>query len=150
MKMCFKAICKSVLVASMVLCTSFFCGCSDEKEPVDGPGDPIQLTINGIVCKDNTYNVLPRGGQFNLYSKNYGKLYVATIEENEVLVFPSEGTRSNDFLIEKEWYDVHYNEEGEIVVRFWPMQEGDSSRSLTLIVRHINTFRTIKFIQGEE
>lgn len=115
----------------------------------DGKWDSIQITINGKVCKSETFKVPTDGGEFNIYSNNYGSLWLKGVKENDKIVWP-ENFDFSDFRnihLTKEWYEIKYDNSGNINICIKPKQEEDSKRSLNLSLESGDVFKNITLVQ---
>jgi len=120
-------------------------GCIEE----DGKWDPIQITVNGNKCKSSTFQVPASGGEFRIYSKNYGSLWLLAVRENGDVVWP-ENYEWSDFKnihLTKEWYEVQYDESGNIVVNIQPKETSVSPRSISFEVECGDAFGSITLSQ---
>lgn len=127
---------KRFLFATLALLTMvgiWSCGNDDEKEII-GNWPPIKVTVNGTECGSIPFLDVPaEGGVFRIFSENYGSLWLTVIRENEiVVVWPAKEEDMADYKnihLTKDWYEVKYDETGNIVVTIQPLTNG-SSRSL--------------------
>ena len=151
MKRIFKSIRVLFVFVGILLCLPLFVGCSEE-ELKDGDWPPIQFMVNETQCKKNTFNVSPEGGEYKLYSKNYGILWLMGIDEDSNPVWPTADSNP-DFMkihLERGWYEVQYDEQGNIVVSILPLSEEVSSRSLRFQVECGDAFGSFTFMQNKE
>lgn len=150
MKIHFKEISKSLFLVNLFLCSLLLGGCSKEKVLKDGDWPAIQVTVNGDYCKKNMFNVSPEGGVYKLYSKNYGMLWLNAVAENRVPVWYREEIPFKDIHLEKEWYEVQYDEKDNIVVTIQSIEQEASSRSLTFEIECGDAFGSFTLSQSPE
>lgn len=137
-----------LLTASILLGLSLLAGC--KHEALDGDWPAIKVTINGKYHKPATYEVSPEGGEYKVYSKNYGSLWLCTIWENGEVVWPDkDDPRYNfrDIHLVGKWYEVQYDAEGNLVVKIQSKDDDAESRSLTFELESGDAFKTLIFEQ---
>lgn len=134
-----------IIVLGLFICSTVFAGCDEE----DGGWDPIQITVNGDKCKTSSYKVSSEGGEFRIYSKNYGSLWLNSVKENGDVVWPEDCDWSDykNIHLTGEWYDAQYDESGNIVVNMQAKDKSASSRSITFEVECGDAFSSITLIQ---
>lgn len=150
MKRIFKSIRVLFVFVGILLCLPLLVGCSEDEYKGEGPEGAIQFTINGSKCKNNMYKVSTLGGEYLLKSKNYGSLWLCSIDEGTERVWSIDNEDHLDIRkipFERDWYRVQYDDQNNIVFYFQAMPVGVSSRSLTIGVRSGNTFGTFEFYQ---
>ncbi len=138
---------KNKFLLGLCLLTSVvFTGC--EQNENDGDWDPIQITINGIQSK-TIHKVPAAGGQFKIFSKNYGSLWLNSVQENDKVVWPKDNNWSDfkNINLASDWYKVQYDEAGNIVVDVQPKSEDVPSRSLKFAVECGDAFSSITLLQ---
>lgn len=135
-----------LFIALCMLCSFAFIGCGD---PVDGDWDPIQITVNGERCKTSTYKVSADGGEYCIYSKNYGGLWLNAVSENGTVVWPENYDWSDyvNIYLTKDWYEVTYDKNGNIVVIIHAKEKSVPSRTLTFSVECGDAFGSITLLQ---
>lgn len=136
-----------LLIAISLLCSIVFTGC--EQNEADGDWDPIKITVNGNECK-SIYKVPADGGEFKVYSKNYGSLWLNDVKENGVVVWPEDRSDWSDYMnihLTTDWYEVQYDEAGNIVVDIQPKGKDAQSRSLRFEVESGDAFSSITLQQ---
>ena len=137
---------KNKLIISLcLLCSIAFIGCDEE----DGKWDPIQITVNGNRCKSSTYKVSADGGEYKIYSKNYGELWLNAVEEDGKTVWPEEYDWSNykNIHLAKEWYEIQYDSSGNIAVNIKAKEKASDSRTLKFEVECGDAFGSITLLQ---
>lgn len=129
----------------MWLSSILWVGCSKN----DGDWDSIQITVNDKKCKTSSYKVPLAGGEFKIYSKNYGSLWLNSVKENGNLVWPEhyDWTDYKNIHLTNEWYEVLYDKAGNIVVTIQPKDKSTSSRSISLDVESGDAFGSITLLQ---
>ena len=134
-----------LLIALCFLCSTAFIGCVEE----DGKWAPIQITVNGNRCKSSTYKVSADGGEYKIYSKNYGELWLNAVKEGDSRVWPEEYDWSNykNIHLTKEWYEIQYDSSGNIVVNIKAKEKTDNSRTLRFEVECGDAFGSITLLQ---
>ncbi len=134
-----------LIVLLSLLCSIAFVGC----ESKDGDWDPIEITVNGNRYKKSTFKVAQSGGEYKLFSKNYGELWLNEVKENGNKVWPKDYEWSDykKIHLATEWYDVHYDESGNIVVSISPKEAESEARSLTFMVECGDAFGNITLLQ---
>lgn len=134
-----------LLISLCLFCSIAFIGCDEE----DGKWDPIQITVNGNKCKSSTYIVSADGGEFKIYSNNYGELWLNAVMENGNRVWPEENDWSNyrNIHMTKEWYDIQYDSNGNIVVNIKAKEKSAASRTLKFEVECGDAFSSITLLQ---
>lgn len=139
---------KKFIFALGILLSITFTGCDDEKEVV-GEWDPIQITVNENICKSSTFEVSADGGEYRIYSKNYGELWLNAVIEEGKIVWAEEYDWSNykNIHLTKEWYEVTYDNSNNIVVNIHAKEKESSARSLTLNVECGDAFGSITLLQ---
>lgn len=136
---------KSFIILGLIL-SSFALNSCESK---DGDVEDIQITINGKNCQSSTFDVSTSGGEYKVYSKNYGTLWLNEITENGNTVWPE----NHDWLdyknihLTQEWYNIQYDESGNIVVNIQAKEKDTPSRSLTFYVECGDAFDTITLSQ---
>lgn len=137
------------IIAVSLLCSIVFTGC--EQNEADGDWDPIKITVNGNSVKSNsTYKVPTVGGEFKIFSKNYGSLWLNDVKENGVVVWPEDRSDWSDYMnihLTTDWYEVQYDEAGNIVVAIQPKGKDTQSRSLRFGVESGDAFSSITLQQ---
>ncbi len=135
------------LLALYLLCSIVCTGCDVVEE--DGKWDPIQITVNGDRCKSSTYKVSADGGVYKIYSKNYGELWLIAVTENSNRVWPEDNDWSNykSIHLTKEWYEIQYDINGNIVVSINAKEKSSASRELTFKVECGDAFGSITLFQ---
>lgn len=138
---------KTYYVIGLFLSPIILTGCSFVAE--DGDWDPIQITVNGNICKSSTYAIPVSGGEYKIFSKNYGSLWLNTVKENGLIIWPKyyEVLDFKDINLTDEWYKVKYDETGNIVVDIEPIDNEVMMRSLTFDVQHGDAFGSITLQQ---
>lgn len=133
-------------IAVCLLCSAWLSGCERIEE--DGRWAPIQITVNGNKCK-STYKVPADGGEFKIYSKNYGSLWLNDVKENGNVVWPDNYDWSDyrNIYLTTDWYEVQYDEAGNIVVDIQPKGKDVASRSLRFGVECGDAFSYITLLQ---
>ena len=121
-------------------------------ESEDGKWDPIKLTINGAKCKKSTQDVPVEGGVYKVYSSNYGQLWlIGVMEDGERLkpVGDEYSVVGPEVRYEGSWYDVRYDEAGNIVVSIDALPSGETEvkRSLYLDLESGDAFSSFTFRQ---
>lgn len=136
---------KKVSIMISLFCVMTFIGCD---EP-DGKWDSIQITVNEKTCKSNTFDVSAEGGEYRVYSKNYGTLWLIGVKENGNRVWPNNHDYSDyqNIHLTESWYELQYDERGNIVVIIQPIEKDNSSRNLYLELEHGDAFGSITFVQ---
>lgn len=130
----------------LLLCVTLFCGCSNNA--LDGDWPAIQLTINGKVHKSHTYNVPVEGGEYKIYSKNYGSLWLIGVMEDDERVWPTESSYDYRTIhLTNDWYELQYDQEGNIVVHIAPLPEEMPLRTLYLSLECGDAFKDISLEQ---
>lgn len=134
-------------VALTLLCATAFTGC--KKELLDGDWPPIQITVNGKECKSCTYVVPETGGEYKIYSKNYGGLWLLSVTENDTKVWPEGYDWSNfqEIHLTGEWYEVQYDDIHNIVVTINPKESSTAPRSLDFRVEVGDAFGHVTLVQ---
>lgn len=134
-----------LLIALYLLCSIAFVGC----EEVDGKWDPIQITVNGERCKASTYKVSADGGEYKIYSKNYGELWLNAVMADGNRVWPVEHDWLNykDIHLTKDWYELQYDSTGNIVVNIKAKEKSAASRTLRFEVECGDAFGSITLLQ---
>lgn len=129
-----------------ILCSAVFSAC--ELNEADGDRDPIQITVNGNKCK-STYKVPADGGEFKIYSKNYGSLWLNDVKENGNVVWPDNYDWSDyrNIYLTTDWYEVQYDEVDNIVVDIQPKGKELPPRSLRFGVECGDAFSYITLLQ---
>lgn len=107
------------------------------------------ITVNGNICKSSTYAIPVSGGEYKIFSKNYGSLWLNTVKENGLIIWPKyyEVLDFKDINLTDEWYKVKYDETGNIVVDIEPIDNEVMMRSLTFDVQHGDAFGSITLQQ---
>lgn len=138
---------KTYYVIGLFLSPIILSRCSFVAE--DGDWDPIQITVNGNKCKSSTYAIPVSGGEYKIFSKNYGSLWLNTVKENGLIIWPkyNEVLDFKDINLTDEWYKVKYDETGNIVVDIEPIDNEVMMRSLTFDVQHGDAFGSITLQQ---
>ena len=137
---------KNKLIISLcLLCSMVFIGCDEE----DGKWAPIQITVNGNRCKSSTYKVSADGGEYKIYSKNYGELWLNAVKENDKIVWPEKYDSSHykNIHLTKEWYEIQYDSSGNIVVNINAKEKASASRTLKFEVECGDAFSSITLLQ---
>ncbi len=134
-----------LLIFLCLLGSIAFIGCDAE----DGKWDPIQITINGNRCKSSTYKVSADGGEYKIYSQNYGELWLNVVMEDDNRVWPEEYDWSNykNMHLTKEWYEIRYDSTGNIVVNIKAKENSTASRALRFEVECGDAFGAITLLQ---
>lgn len=134
-----------LLIILCLLGSIAFIGCDAE----DGKWDPIQITVNGNRCKSSTYKVSADGGEYKIYSKNYGELWLNAVMEDNNRVWPVEYDWSNykNIHLTKEWYEIRYDSTGNIVVNIKAKEKAATSRTLAFKVECGDAFGSITLLQ---
>lgn len=134
-----------ILILLCIFSSIAFIGCDEE----DGKWDPIQITVNGNKCKSSTYIVSADGGEFKIYSNNYGELWLNAVMEDGNRVWPEENDWSNyrNIHMTKEWYDIQYDSNGNIVVNIQAKEKSAASRALRFEVECGDAFSSITLLQ---
>lgn len=139
-----------LLIAFCLLSSIAFTGC---KESLDGDWDPIQITVNGKRCKSTTFKVEADGGEYKIFSKNYGELWLNGVIENGNRVWPVYLDPENydwnyrNIHLEKEWYEIQYDNSGNIVVSIMAKEKSAASRTLSFEVEYGDAFGSISLLQ---
>lgn len=136
-----------LLVALCLLGSIAFTGCDKELE--DGKWSPIQITVNDKKCKSATYKVSTDGGEYKIYSSNYGELWLNAVMEDKKIVWPENYDWSDyrNIHLKKEWYEIQYDDKGYIVINIQPKEHESISRSFTLQVECGDAFGSITLLQ---
>ncbi len=134
-----------LFIALCLFCSIAFIGCDEE----DGKWDPIQITVNGNICKSSTYKVSADGGEYKIYSKNYGELWLNAVMEDGNRVWPEEQdwTDYKNIHMTKEWYEIQYDSSGNIVVSIKAKEKSFTSRTLKFVVECGDAFGSITLLQ---
>lgn len=134
-----------ILILGLFLSAIVFAGCDEE----DGKWDPIQITVNGKKCKSSTYNVPASGGEYKIISKNYGSLWLNAVLENRNVVWPENGDWSDykNIHLTNDWYEIRYDESGNIVVNIQAKDNSISSRGISFEVECGDAFSSITLLQ---
>lgn len=156
------------LIALCILGSMVFAGCDSVddpikdpiKEPIENPVDDlveepdglwpaIEITVNGDRCESSTFNVSQNGGEYKLFSNNYGELWLNAVAENENVVWPEEYNWSGykSIHLTKEWYEVQYDKSGNIVVVIRPKEDSTAARKLTFMVECGDAFGSVTLLQ---
>lgn len=135
-----------LLIAISLLCSIVFTGC--ELNEADGDWDPIKITVNGHECK-SIYKVPTDGGVFKINSKNYGSLWLNDVKENGEIIWPKNSDWSDymNIHLTTDWYEVQYDEAGNIVVAIQPKGKDAQSRNLRFDVECGDAFSSITLQQ---
>ena len=125
---------KNLIAIGLFVCTLAFVGCSSEKEDIEGDWPAIQVTVNGEHCKSLTYTVPADGGEFKIFSKNYGSVWLISIQEDKERVWPEDYDWSDYLNINfaRDWYSVRCDESKNIVVTIQPKSQDSPSRNVHL------------------
>lgn len=136
-----------LLIALCLLGSITFIGC--DKVIEDGKWAPIQITVNGNSCKSSTYNVSTDGGEYKIYSQNYGELWLNAVTENGIRIWPENYDWSDyrNIHLKKEWYELQYDDSGNIVVNIDAKEKATASRTLTFHVECGDAFGSITLSQ---
>ena len=136
-----------IILGWLLFSLAGFAGCSEEEK--DGLWPAIQITVNGQKCKDTTYKVSAEGGEYKIYSQNYGSLWINVIHENGNIVWPVEydSLDYKNINLKSSWYEVQYDNSGNIVVNIQPMEKSATSRSLSFSVECGDAFGSITLLQ---
>lgn len=138
-----------LLTLGVLLSVLAMSGCDVLDPALDGKWDPIQITVNGSRCKASTYRVPAEGGEFSLYSANYGSLWLNEVKENGRTVW-SDNYNWQDYRsihLTTDWYEVQYDHEGKLVVIISPIGATHTPRSLRFEVECGDAFGSITFEQ---
>lgn len=138
---------KLIIALSFIVSMLAFSGCDNELK--DGDWPPIQIIINGEICKAKEYAIPAEGGTFRIFSKNYGSLWLNAVSENDNHVWP-EGYDWSDYLnihLTKTWYELRYDGGGQIVVDIQPIEPNSRQRTLLLELECGDAFGSIKLVQ---
>lgn len=135
------------LVALCLLCSIAFTGCDKVLE--DGKWSPIQITVNGDRCKSHTYKVPTDGGEYKIYSSNYGELWLNAVMEDKKKVWSEDDNWSDyrNIHLEREWYEIQYDDKGYIVVNINAKEKSATSRTLEFGVECGDAFGSITLLQ---
>lgn len=139
---------KILNITSLLMATTMLIACDIEGK--DGNWDSIQITVNGQRQKSSTYDVPADGGEFKIYSKNYGELWLNRVMENEdTIVWPEDRdwTDYRNIHLTKEWYEIQYDESGNIVVNIQSKEPSASARAITFEVECGDAFGSIRLLQ---
>lgn len=137
---------KKIIMLCLLGCVVFM-GCDSNR--LDGDWPSIQITVNGDKCKSTTFKVAADGGEYKIFSKNYGSLWLNDVKENGITVWP-ENYDWSDFKnihLAKEWYEIQYDNSGNIVVNINPKEKTAVSRTLTFAVECGDAFGSITLLQ---
>lgn len=132
-----------------LLCSVTFSGCDSEKEELDGKWPPIQITINGKKCKSSTFKVPAEGGEYKIYSKNYGELWLLSVKEDGNTVWPENYDWSDykNIHLTREWYEIQYDDSGNIVANISSKEKTAPSRSLEFKIEAGDAFGHVTLLQ---
>ena len=144
-----------IIYLGLLLSFVSFTGCSSESEDLeDGKWPAIQFTVNGQQCASEldyyaSYNVSAEGGEFKIYSSNYGSLWLNAIYENEDIAWPEnyEWSDYKNINLTNSWYQVQYDKSGNIVVNIQPKEKSSTARNLTFCVECGDVFGEIALLQ---
>lgn len=132
-------------IALTILCSIIVFGC-DSKDDYS-----IQITVNGFECKPSSFSVPADGGIFEIFSPNYGLLWLNAIKKEGKIVYDQKFNSASYLYthVTGDWYEVYYDAADEIVVKIQP-NNGVTTRSISLELQHGDVFRTITFLQDLE
>ena len=138
-----------LFLALSLLCFVTFSGCDSDEEEVEGKWDPIQITINGNKCKSSTFKVPVEGGGYKIYSNNYGELWLNSVEENVNTVWPEDYDWSDykNIHLTGEWYEIQYDDNGNIVANISSKEKTTPSRNLTFHIEVGDAFGYVTLLQ---
>ena len=138
-----------LFLALSLLCFVTFSGCDSDEEEVAGKWDPIQITINGNKCKSSTFKVPVEGGEYKIYSNNYGELWLNSVEENVNTVWPEDYDWSDykNIHLTGEWYEIQYDDNGNIVANISSKEKTTPSRNLTFHIEVGDAFGYVTLLQ---
>ena len=136
-----------LILALSLMCSVTFSGCDSEE--LDGKWDPIQVTINGNKCKSSTFKVPAEGGEYKIYSKNYGELWLNSVIENGNTVWPENYNWSDykNIHLTREWYEIQYDDSGNIVANISSKEKTAPSRSLEFKIEAGDAFGHVTLLQ---
>ena len=136
-----------LILALSLLCSVTFSGCDSEE--LDGKWDPIQVTINGNKCKSSTFKVPAEGGEYKIYSKNYGELWLNSVIENGNTVWPENYNWSDykNIHLTGEWYEIQYDDNGNIVANISSKEKTAPSRNLKFEIEVGDAFGHVTLLQ---
>lgn len=139
-----------LLIALCLIGSIAFTGCTKEEGLRDGDWSPIQITVNGNEYNLPIYKVAAAGGEYKIYSKNYGRLWLIDVVEDGNRVWPNDGDDRSDFEnlhVTKDWYEIQYDVRGNIVVSISAKEKSAASRSLMLSLENGDAFSSITLLQ---
>lgn len=120
---------------------------NEEKEDPIGKWPPIKLTVNGAEYNSITYAVPAEGGEYKLYSSNYGSLWLNSVKENDDVVWYSTAEDFSKVNVSGEWYTLNYDSDGNIVVNINAAKADNKERTIYLELECGDAFSSIQFKQ---